>query len=289
MPRKIYLIATVVVVILAGVVFGFVQIDRSTFGIPSFFVWRMVTGQFHGGHRANVNGISLYYETYGEGPPVMVLHGATGFLETMHYFITALAPGHLVIAVDSRAQGRSTDSQAPISYVLMGDDMIKLLDSLHIRQTDVVGWSDGGIIGLDMAMKHPDRVRRLVAIGANYDVNGLDPKGMDSHMADEIAAQVKPFYDAVAPDPSHFRIMLKKVLTMVQTQPHYSLTDLGHVRARTLIVAGEHDLILRRHTDSLAAAIPGAREVIVPGATHVGPLEQPDAYNKLAIEFLDAK
>jgi pimeloyl-ACP methyl ester carboxylesterase len=287
MPRKIYLIATVVVVILAGVIFGFVQIDRSTFGIPSFFVWRMVTGQFHGGHRANVNGISLYYETYGEGPPVMVLHGATGFLETMHYFITALAPGHLVIAVDSRAQGRSTDSQEPISYALMGDDMIKLMDSLGMAQADVIGWSDGGIIGLDMAMKHPGRVRRLIAIGANYDVNGIAPKELDPNALRSLAEQVRPFYENVAPDPRHFAVLEKKIQLMVTTQPHYTLAELGQIKARTLIVAGDHDMILQAHTDRLAHAIPGAQEIIVPDATHFGPLEKPDVYEAMAVKFLN--
>ena len=116
MSNRLLLILTIVVVAFAGAVYGFVQIDRTNFGIPRFYAWRMVGGQFHGSHRAQVNGISLYYETYGSGPPVLVLHGAAGFLETMHYFITALAPTHTVIAVDSRAQGRSTDTAAPLSY-----------------------------------------------------------------------------------------------------------------------------------------------------------------------------
>jgi pimeloyl-ACP methyl ester carboxylesterase len=248
----------------------------------------MLSSQFHGGSRDNVNGISLYYETYGQGPPVLVLHGASGFLETMHYFITALAPDHTVIAVDSRAQGRSTDSAAPLSYALMGDDMIKLLDKLGIARTDIVGWSDGGIIGLDMAMKHPSHVRRLIAIGANYDANGVAPGALGPQAAAEIASQVKPFYDAIAPDPSHFPVMVRKIMTMVRTEPHYRLSELARISAKTLIVAGEHDLILRRHTDMLARAIPGAKEIIVPGATHFGPLENPDAYDKIALDFLDA-
>ncbi len=178
MREKILYVVVVVVVALAGAAWGFNQINKSNFGLPAFYLWKAAAGEYHGSHRANVNGVSLYYETYGQGPPVLLLHGAGGFLETMHYFISALAPTHTVIAVDSRAQGRSTDSAAPLTYAQMGDDMIGLLNALHIRRTDVVGWSDGGIIGLDMAMKHPDRVRRLVAIGANYDVNGIDQKGL---------------------------------------------------------------------------------------------------------------
>lgn len=287
MRRYGLLIVGIVIVLLFGVLYGLDRIDKANFGVPRFYLWRMVSSEFHGANRANVNGISLYYETYGQGPPVLLLHGASGFLETMHYFITALATNHTVIAVDSRAQGRSTDSSAPLGYALMGDDMIKLLDKLGIAQIDIVGWSDGGIIGLDMAMKHPARVRRLIAIGANYDVNGVDSRQLGPHEAEEIAAQVKPFYDAIAPDPSHFPVMVKKVMTMVNSEPHYRLSDLAHIKAKTLIVAGEHDLILRTHTDSLAHAIPGAREIIVPGATHFGPLEDPDTYKKIAKDFLD--
>src|SRR5215469_15755682 len=132
MSNRVLLIVSIVVVALAGAVFGFVQIDRSNFGIPRFYAWRLLSGQFHGASRANVNGISLYYETYGSGPPVIVLHGAGGFLETMHYYITALAPTHTVIAVDSRAQGRSTDSDAPLTYALMADDVFRLMDSLNL-------------------------------------------------------------------------------------------------------------------------------------------------------------
>jgi pimeloyl-ACP methyl ester carboxylesterase len=289
MTRRVLvlLILSIVVVLAAGGIYGFVQIDRSNIGIPRFYVWRSISGQFHGSHRANVDGISLYYETYGHGPPVLVLHGAGAFLETMHYFITALSPTHTVIAIDSRAQGRSTDSAAPLGYAQMGADMIALMDSLHIKQADVVGWSDGGIVGIDMAMKHPDRVRRLVAIGANTDVAGLDSKVFASGFFAQEARDVKPFYDAVAPDPSHFPVLLKKIEIMIATQPHYTAAQLHRIRARVAIVAGEHDLILRKHTDFIAHAIPGATEIIVPGASHAGPLEMPDTYNDIVLKFLD--
>jgi pimeloyl-ACP methyl ester carboxylesterase len=288
MSNRFLLILSIVVVALAGAVFGFVQIDRSNFAIPRFYAWRLLSGQFHGGNRANVNGISLYYETYGSGPPVIVLHGATGFLETMHYFITALAPTHTVIAVDSRAQGRSTDSAAPITYGLMADDVLKLMNSLKLKQADIVGWSDGGIIGLDLAMNHPDRIRRLVAIGANYDTRGIAASASGADVTADVARAVKPFYDRIAPDPSHFRIMLAKIKTMASSEPHYTVDELGRIRAKTLIVAGEHDIILRAHTDTLAASIPGAQKVIVAGATHFGPLEKPGVYDDLVVGFLNA-
>jgi pimeloyl-ACP methyl ester carboxylesterase len=288
MSKRTIRICAVVLLLVAGAGFGWTRLNRAAVGIPNFYVWKFLSGQSHNGHRAAVNGISIYYETYGHGQPVLLLHGATGFLETMHYFISGLAPAHFVIAVDSRAQGRSTDSDSPISYALMGDDMIKLLDTMHISSTDVVGWSDGGIIGLDMAMKHPDRVRRLVAIGANYDVDGIDPEHFHPNENEQPLAGVKQFYERVAPDPSHFPIMFKKVRTMTHTQPHYTLAELSQIRCPTLIVAGQHDLILPEHTAKLAAAIAGAQKIIVPDASHFGPLEQPETYNAMVLKFLNA-
>ena len=138
-----------------------------------FYVRKLIEGKAHGGHYASVNDVFIYYETYGAGPPVLVLHGGLGSIEGMSRQSRALAKSHLVIAADSRGHGRSTDSNVQLSYALMSDDMSKLLDHLQIDRVDVVGWSDGAIIGLDLAMRHPECIRKLVAISANYDVDGL--------------------------------------------------------------------------------------------------------------------
>jgi Predicted hydrolases or acyltransferases (alpha/beta hydrolase superfamily) len=261
--------------------------NRADFGIPAFMLWRATTSKFHGGHRATINGISLYYETYGEGRPVLLVHGACAFLETMHYFITDLARDHLVIAVDSRGQGRSTDGLGPMTYTQMSADMIGLLDALEIPSVDVVGWSDGGIIGLDMAMLHPERVRRLVAISANYDVQGIDSSAFAPTAMAEIETDIRPWYDRNAPDPGRLPVLMKKIATMIRTEPNYTLADLSRIRSRTLVIAGETDIVRRAHTNALAHAISGAREIIVKGSSHRGPFEQPDEYNRLAREFLD--
>ncbi|HEY1707092.1 MAG TPA: alpha/beta fold hydrolase [Rhizomicrobium sp.] len=275
--------AALVLVLAAGAWF----VNDKLYGLPGFVVWRATSGELDGRHRAAIDGVSIYYETYGSGPPVLLLHGAGASLETMYPFITAFAKDHTVIAVDSRAQGRSTDAPGPITYSMMGADMIALLDTLHIAKTDVIGWSDGGIIGLDMAMKHPTRVRRLIAIGANYRPDGVPPETFSSASMREMERGAKSLYDLIAPDPSHFPVVIEKIGTMLKTEPNYMIADLGRIRCPTLIVAGEHDLILRRHTDSLAHAIPGAKEAIVPGASHAGPLEQPGVYTAMARDFLD--
>src|SRR5580704_4572622 len=146
----------------------------------------------------------------------------------------------------------------------MADDMLKLLDQLHIRQTDIVDWSDGGIIGLDLARHHPELVGRLVAIGANYDVDGLKQKpGQDAAIP-----PVPGFYSRNAPDPAHWPEIYRKVVTMWATQPNYTIADLAGIKVPVLIMAGEFDAIKRTHMDQLARAIPGAEEAIIQGGTH---------------------
>jgi pimeloyl-ACP methyl ester carboxylesterase len=254
----------------------------SSTGRFAFTVWRAVSSEANGGQYANINGVRIWYETFGSGRPVLVLHGGIGSLEDMHGQIRALAATQLVVAVDSRSHGRSTGSAAPLSYALMADDMLKLLDKLNIRQTDIVGWSDGGIIGLDLAMHHPDRVRRLVAIGANYDVDGLNEKP-------DVNAPVPPvpgFYARNAPDPSYWPELYREVVTMWATQPHYTIAELGNIKAPVLVMAGEFDVIKRSHTDQLAHAIPDAEEVIIPGASHDVASTNPDAVNSRILAFL---
>ena len=225
-----------------------------------------------------------YYQTYGSGRPVLVLHGGTGSLVDMRYQVQALAKKHFVIAPDSRGQGRSSDDDAPLGYRRMADDMLRLLDHLGIDRADIVGWSDGGIIALDLAMRHPERVRRLVVIGANFDVDGLK-----SRPAMPTTIPPPPdYYQRNAPDPAHWPVLYRKVVTMWRTEPHYTLRELGSISAPTLVMAGESDVIRREHTDLLAKSIPGGREAIIAGATHAAALEKPDVLNADILGFLDA-
>jgi pimeloyl-ACP methyl ester carboxylesterase len=160
----------------------FLFLDKAAERNLGFYVWRYASGQAHGGECLETNGACIHYETFGAGPPVLVLDGGLASMESMRYQIQALSGSHLVIAADSRGHGRSTDSDAPLSYSLMAGDMLALLDRLKIQRADVVGWSDGRVVGLELAMHHPERVNRLVVIGAEYDPQGInvalpDPDG----------------------------------------------------------------------------------------------------------------
>jgi pimeloyl-ACP methyl ester carboxylesterase len=251
-------------------------------GRVQFRVWRTLSPEAHGGHYATINGVRIYYETYGRGSPVLVLHGGLGSIEDMGCQIRPLASTRLVVAPDSRAHGRSSDSDEPLSYRLMADDMVKLLDVLKLGRVDVVGWSDGGIIGLDLAIHHPERVGRLVVIGANYDTDGLKqlpPSG----------AEIPPrpgLYARTAPDPTRWSVLYRKVITMWRTEPHYSPAELHRIRASTLVMAGEFDVVQLEHTNQLARAVPNAQEAIIQGGTHFLLCQKADVLNSHILKFL---
>jgi pimeloyl-ACP methyl ester carboxylesterase len=210
------------------------------------------------------------------------LHGGLGSIEGMSYQIRALARSHFVVAADSRGNGRSTDSDEPLSYSLMSDDMAKLLDRLHLGQVNVVGWSDGGIVELDLALRHSEHVRKLVAISANYDVNGVPE---NANFGPE-TPRMPLGYRLLARDTAHWPVFYRKVVTLWQTEPHYTLNELRQSKHR-LVMAGEFDVVRRRHSAQLTKAIPGSQEVIVEGATHTAPNDKPEIVNSNILRFLD--
>jgi pimeloyl-ACP methyl ester carboxylesterase len=206
----------------------------------------------------------------------------------MHYQITELASDHLVIAPDSRGHGRSTDGVGPLHYATMADDMIGLMDQLHIAKADVVGFSDGGITGLEMAMRHPRRIGRLVAIGANYDTSGMAYPVVARSPDDPSLAGARNFYLHASPTPAHWPVFYNEVIELWRTEPHIPRADLGRIQSPVLIMSGARDDIRRDHTDALARAIPNAREVIVPKAAHMAPIERPRAVNSAIRAFFAA-
>lgn len=290
MSRKYGIGAILIVGVFAviAVAIAWARFDRDKDGIPDFYLWKRFSGKAHAGQYAGLDGVTIYYETYGKGPPVLVLHGGAAFLETMHYQITDLASDHFVIAPDSRGHGRSSDGPGPLHYDAMAEDIVGLMNRLHIARADVVGWSDGGIVGLDLAMRHSDRIRRLVAIGANFDVAGMvDPASPNPYDSASLAG-VRDFYHSVSPTPQNWPGFYAKVQRMWATEPHYAVADLGKIRAPVLVIAGEHDIVRRDHTDALARAIHGAREIIIPGASHSAPLEDPKTVDSAIRAFLSS-
>jgi pimeloyl-ACP methyl ester carboxylesterase len=282
MPRrsKLAILCGAVILAAAGVLSFVLAIHGERLARLHFRLWRAVSSESHGGRYVEINGVKLYYETFGHGlPAVVVLHGGLGSIVDMHNQIRALAERRTVVAIDSRGHGRSSDGAAPLSYGLMADDTFKLLKPLGLEPVDIVGFSDGGIIGLDLAMHHPALIRRLVAIGANFNPDGL----VDSQAPDTLSGSHIP-----APaQKEELNTLRHKVTTMWHTEPNYTLHDLAMIKAPTLIIAGERDVVRRQHTDALANAIPGARKVIIKDSTHEVLVEKPGSVDELILDFLD--
>jgi pimeloyl-ACP methyl ester carboxylesterase len=243
-----------------------------------------------------VNDIKVYYELYGEGEPLLLLHGNGGSIENFQLQIPEFAKHYRVIAVDSRSQGRSTDSDKELSYALMASDMVALIDSLKLGRVDVVGWSDGGIIGLEMAYNYPEKVKKLVAIGANYsnkdfmatnDHIRMDSKDTLVIRSRKIAQKYKNGLERLSPNPERIPQIRRKLKALMVKYPNFTEKQLEKITTPTLVVVGDHDIISLDHTVTLYSDLPHAQLFVVPGATHIAPVEQPELINSLIIKFLE--
>jgi pimeloyl-ACP methyl ester carboxylesterase len=241
------------------------------------------------GHVVSLRGIRVYYEDRGAGRVLVLLHGGVGnggqFAGQVPYF----APHYRLVIPDACAQGRTTDRPGRLTYHAMGEDVAALLAHLHVKRCDVVGWSDGGIVGLDLAMRHPSLVSHLVTFGANFTADGMNPDDVawnQTAKPADLGPAVREAYEKIAPDPAHYEVAMAKVIALWRDEPHYTTAELGTIRARCLIVAGEHDLVRPAHTAALAAAIPGSTLWIVPGANHGVMVDQPELVNPRIQAFL---
>ena len=237
--------------------------------------------------KAPVNGVEIHYAEYGSGPPVILLHGGLGNSDYWGDLIPALAPHYRVITMDSRGHGRSTRDAQPYGYDLMAADVVALMDHLKLAKADIVGWSDGAIIGLDIAMNHPDRIGRLVAFAANSTVAGLKP---DIDKNPTFAAYIERAgkeYEKNSPTPDEYEAFLNQIGAMWASQPDWSEADLARIRTPVLIVDGEHDEAIRPdHTEMLARVVPGAQLLFLPGVSHFAMLQNPSEFNAAVLKFL---
>ena len=237
-----------------------------------------------------VDGVRLFYAEFGEGRPVLLLHGGLANSNYWGYVIPILVRHHFkVITLDSRGHGRSTRTTDPYSFDRMSDDVIATLDYLQVRQVDLVGWSDGGIIGLDIAMRHPERLRRLYAYGANADPSGVLDIG-HSAMFNRYFEQTRRDYAALSPTPQDYDGFRAQIEVMWAQQPNFPPEALHRISVPTIIADGAHDeAIKREHTEYLAQTIPGARLEILPDVSHFGLLQNPTEFSASVIKFLSAQ
>jgi pimeloyl-ACP methyl ester carboxylesterase len=236
---------------------------------------------------AEVDGIKIHYAIYGQGSPVIFLHGALANVDYWGNQVPAVAAHHTVILMDSRGHGRSTRDARSYGYDLMADDVVALLDALKIPKADVVGWSDGGILGIDLALRHKDRVGKVFAFAANTVTSGV-VEGVEKNPT--FAAYIERAgheYAEHSTTPKEYDAFVDQISKMWADQPNWTDDQLKAIDTPVLVVDGDHDEAIKRaHTEYIAATIPHAGLLILPNVSHFAFLQDPDQFNFAILHFL---
>jgi len=230
------------------------------------------------GKYAPVNGIRLYYEIYGTGEPLLLLHGNNSSIAAFDRQIPELAKKYQVIALDSRGQGNSSADSTRLTYELFADDTAAFLDFLGVDSANVLGWSDGGNIGLLLAMRHPRKVKKLASMAAVLynDDTSISPK-LNALLRRQLAEMKN---QGMAESDMNYR--LKNLLLI---EPHVPPDALAKVTAPVLVMAGEKDIVKREHTVLIARKLPGSTLKIFKKAGHEAPTEVPEEFNRTVLDF----
>ncbi|HEV3410983.1 MAG TPA: alpha/beta hydrolase [Puia sp.] len=232
------------------------------------------------GHYVNTRGMRLYYETYGEGEPLLMLHINGGSIQNFFNQIPWFAARYHVIAVDTRAHGKSVDPGDSLTFEQMADDFNALLDSLHLDSCNVIGWSDGGISGLQLAIRHPEKVKKLVVSGPNIypDTTGLVP--FIFHYLERVADTLKQ-----KPQTPEVKNQLK-IIELDLKEPHMTPEQLQEIHCPTLVMGGDHDGIPSYHLWLISQHIPQSYLWIVPNSGHSVAIYKKDQFNAVVGDFL---
>jgi len=238
------------------------------------------------GHAA-VNDVRIWYAVFGHGDPVILLHGGLANSNYWGHQVPVLAKRYRVIVIDSRGHGRSTRSQQPFGYDLMASDVVGLMDFLKIRKAAIIGWSDGAILGLDIAIHHPQRLTKLFAFAANSDPSGVKDIAQ-SPVFNAFIARAQKEYEQLSSTPDQYESFLNQIRAMWETQPNFTDQQLRKITVPTWIVDGDHDeAIERENTEFMANQIPAAGLLLQPGVSHFSFLQDPQQFNADVLHFLE--
>lgn len=231
------------------------------------------------GRYINTRSFRMYYEIYGKGEPLLIIHGNGGSINNFLYQIPFFSQHYKVILADSRAQGKSVDNGDSLSYEMMTDDLNALLDTLHLDSCYVIGWSDGGINGLLLAMRHPDKVKKLAVTGANLwpDTSAINAFAYNWAMNENAQLKSKPQDAKTRHD--------LKLAHLLSYEPHISPAQLKTISCPSLIIGGDHDIIRPQHTLLIAQSIPKSDLWILPNSGHSTPIFYKDDFNKVVYRF----
>lgn len=229
------------------------------------------------GKYLDVNGVKLYYEIYGEGEPLLMIHGNGGSFICFENQVSEFSKHFKVILVDCRGRGNSSYQKGvELTFDLQVEDINLFLDKLNIQKTNILGWSDGGIIGLLLALKHPEKVAKLVTSGANIFPEGVVYFEEMKKTTVELESKNKNHENDLAIDLNNLDL----------NYPNLKFSDLNAIKSKTLIIAGDHDVIKGEHTLKMYESIPNAQLAILPNSSHSALIENSKLFNEIVLPFL---
>lgn len=229
------------------------------------------------GKYVDVNGVNLYYEVYGEGEPLLMIHGNGGSFSCFENQVEEFSKHFKVLLVDCRGRGNSSYKKGvELTFDLQVEDFSLFLEKLNIKKTNIVGWSDGGIIGLLLALKHPEKVNKLVTSGAN-----IFPEGV-IHLDD----MKKTVLDLESKNSNHENDLAIDLINLDIKYPNLSFANLNVIQSKSLIIAGDHDEIKNDHTLKIFESIPNAQLAILPNSSHSALIENASLFNQIVLKFL---
>jgi pimeloyl-ACP methyl ester carboxylesterase len=237
-----------------------------------------------------VGGAHIYYAVYGNGDPVILLHGGLGNSDHWANQVPALSDKFQVIVIDSRGQGRSTRAKGPISYDVMASDVIAVMDKLEIKRASMVGWSDGGEIALKLGIGFPDRVDKLFVFGSNYDSSGSKPRnGPPASTFNAYAAKCKIDYLRMSKTPRAYDTLVDYLLPIWRNPMGFTKEQLRSIQAPTMVADGDHDeVIVLDQVEEMSKLIPNGQFKVFTDASHFALWQVPSEFNQTLIDFLSA-
>ncbi|OXG09228.1 pimeloyl-ACP methyl ester carboxylesterase [Flavobacterium araucananum] len=236
------------------------------------------------GKFVELNGAKIYYEEYGKGEPLLLIHGNGGSIESMGNQIDYFKSKYRVIAADSRGQGKSELKTDSLTFVQMTKDTEALVNHLKLDSISIIGWSDGGIVGLQMGISGKSKIKKIVAMGANL---RPDSTAIYSWATKDVQNLKKMIVSKIKEkDTSENWNLMKQLAGLLIYQPTIATKDLSKIKAKVLVIAGDRDVIRNEHTVEIFENIPKAQLCIMPGETHFAPASSPEVFNAIANKFL---